>query len=228
MDRTLTDAFGAITLPDSPGVTGVYNEVCVRDTYRFSELRDSGLAVSLAVDLGASWGVASRMMRHYWPAARIVAYEPDQVRFPYLARNCRTVECNRRGVVGYAGHRVWSLLGIGADFGERRADPEIALRSIQDPLSAWAAFGDLPPIDLLKIDVEGFELGILHELSELGMLPEVITGEWHFANARVMIRHILSPTHDVEITQTGPEVNWQPFFARRRKDAADTALPVDS
>ena len=37
--------------------------------------------VRTAVDLGASYGVASRMIRHYWPHARIIAFEPDPANF---------------------------------------------------------------------------------------------------------------------------------------------------
>jgi len=216
-DLVLDDDFGRIAMPDTRGVSGVYAEVCERDTYRFRALRDAGLRVEIAVDLGASWGVASRMIRHYWPDARIIAFEPDKARFKYLEANCPTVECRNVAVAGFVNDRPRLLAGIGADREKWRLDPADALRSIT-PISVQEAFAGIERIDLMKIDVEGFELGIIQEMAECGLLARTrhIEGEWHFKNARLGLIEALRPTHDAEFEMRTPTAQWQPFRATLR------------
>ena len=69
--------------------------------------------------------------------------------------------------------------------------------------------------DLLKIDVEGFEWGILEDLRNADLLPTTIIGEWHFENCRAAIREILEPTHDTQFFKQ-IDFPWGPFTARRR------------
>lgn len=216
-DLVIDDEFGRITMPDTKGVSGVYAEVCERDTYRFRKLRDAGLRVEIAVDLGAAWGMASRMIRHHWPGARVVAFEPDKARFNYLRANCPTVECRNVAVAGFVNDRQRLLAGIGADLVKWRLDPADALRSIT-PIGVPEAFADIERIDLMKIDVEGFELGIIQEMAETGLLARTrhIEGEWHFANARLGLIEALKPTHDAEFEMRTPAAQWQPFRAKLR------------
>jgi|SRR5580692_6863707 FkbM family methyltransferase len=228
-DINVVDVFGQFSRPDNIDALGVYQEVCVQDTYGFRALHAAGFKVRTAVDLGASWGMAARMIRHFWPAARIVAFEPDPLRFAYLARNCPSVECRNYAVAGFATDRAKMLAGIGLDNGPWRQNVDQAFSAsasgvpsymTDPPASVASAFSGISDIDLLKIDVEGFELGIIREMKELGLLANVrgIVGEWHFENARLGLAEDLAATHDATFTMpvenAGP---WQAFVAVLRK-----------
>lgn len=213
-DKIINDEFGRIAIPDTAEAKGVYAEVCEQDTYQFRKLHASGLRVDLAVDLGASWGVASRMIRHFWPAARILAFEPDPIRFAYLKENCPTVDLKNISVAGFVNDRARLLAGIGADLVRWRLDPADALRAFT-PHSVPTAFAGIEKIDLMKIDVEGFELGIIQELGEMGLLKRIqhITGEWHFENARLGLIETLKSTHNTEVIMPTPTTQWHAFRA---------------
>jgi len=69
--------------------------------------------------------------------------------------------------------------------------------------------------DIIKIDMEGGEVGIIEELRELGHLSNVkiITGEWHFDLAYNYFKNELNDLFRVEILRTSNDNNWNTFFA---------------
>ena len=206
------DAHGVIAIPNEAAATDVYHEVCTCDTYELQRIREP---IRVAVDLGASWGVATRMMRSRWPQARIVAFEPDPSRFSYLARNCPAVDCRRDAVVGFADDPVRRVRGVGFCAPWRATPEEVFTEAIlQNPISAHKALAGIEFIDLLKIDVEGFELGIFQEMDEMGLLARTrrIVGEWHFPNVREGISGVLARTHHL-VFGAGAEAPWGPFTA---------------
>lgn len=209
-----TDEFGDVIFPDDQHAPPVYREVCQEDAYGLHGLRDSGMTVKTAIDLGASYGVASRMIQHFWPQARILAFEPDALRFRYLTRNCPGVECRRAAVAGFAGDRERMLAGIGLDRRKWRVEASEAIAGLDCILSVREAFASVEQIDLLKIDVEGFELGIIQEMRELGLLAKtkMIVGEWHFQNALEGLREAFQDTHEFSFEPAGSNP-WNLFRA---------------
>lgn len=212
--KTYSDRYGECVIGDESYFDDIYREVCTDDTYGFAEiaLRDP---VGLAVDLGASFGAATRMMRYHWPDAKVVSFEPDDTRYALLARNCPGADCRHNGVIGYEGQeKAVGFIGYGEPW---RTDP----KHIFGPgpwISAATAFAGLPhPIDLMKIDIEGFEWGVLQEMADLGILPRTIVGEWHFRNVLDGLRALLEPTHDFWHQEPFPGAGpWHLFKARRR------------
>jgi len=228
----IQDQFGTIEIPDDGYVyNAIYGPVCVQDEYQFAKLAKEFPDAKTIVDLGASFGVATRMIQHYWPQAKVYAFEPDPSRAAFLNKNCDLgiLDVCDEPVVGYWPDQAKALEGIG--WGEPwRPSPEHAIRApkgaIGQPdagidfgmaISATEAFATIDRIDLMKIDIEGFELGILRELAEVGKLPRVIVGEWHFRNCLDGLRALLEPTHHFQWIEpakgAGP---WQLFWARRK------------
>jgi hypothetical protein len=66
---------------------------------------------------------------------------------------------------------------------------------------------------MIKVDIEGCEIGVLGELRQLGLLQAVqhIRGEWHF-NAFHEIPRLLAASHHVRMTPGVPNP-WHYFEA---------------
>lgn len=141
----------------------VFEKVFVGDDYQPGEIDD----VRVIVDAGANVGYATLWFRRAWPAARIIAIEPDPANFEQLRRN--------------VGHLPGIELVQGALWGE---DTELSLQRSENgkPLHSWgtrtvepdsvpaaagltraftldtlAATYGLERLDYVKIDIEGAE-----------------------------------------------------------------------
>lgn len=228
--RTIIDRYGQCVLGDESYFNDILREVCVEDTYGFAEIagRDP---VGVAVDMGASFGAATRMICHHWPEAKVVAYEMDGFRYSLLRENCPQADCRQVALCGYMGQtKAFDGIGFG---GHWRTDPrQIFGWSVQEdgdgftlpdaPVglhkSVVEALQGVPEkVDLLKIDIEGFELGILREWAEIRPMPSVIVGEWHFRNTLDGLRALLEPTHDFWWQEPSPGAGpWHLFKARKK------------
>jgi FkbM family methyltransferase len=134
------------------------------------------------VDLGANIGMFGAFAAGRWPAARIVAYEPDPAN---AALHERTIEANDRGprwmlVKAAAGTRdgearfvaglhVGSHLLAGDALG---ADSAISV-PVRDVLAQIAA------ADLVKMDIEGGEWSILSDPRFASDPPKALVLEYH-------------------------------------------------
>jgi FkbM family methyltransferase len=216
---------GAVALPDSEEARAVYHEVVEADCYRLGQLHDSGFRPRLVWDLGASWGVASVVLAHWWPGATVWAFEPVPDRYRQAVANTRhlaNVHVFNVGLFGFL-HRDdrAAVEGIAYD-GVWRESPQSYLRSLAayrcTSVSAFLDENPLPRgIDLIKVDIEGCEIGVLRELQQLGLLEAVqhIRGEWHF-NAFDEIPRILAGSHYTTMTPS-PDNPWHYFDAVRVK-----------
>lgn len=103
------------------------------------------------LDIGAWCGTWSRLMEPY--ADQIVAFEPDKIHFECLQRNCTIKNNNRQQAVGNEDKLV-SLTNDDFTQKKRIAGPgDIKMIRIDDL--------EYKNIDLIKIDVEGYELEVL-------------------------------------------------------------------
>jgi FkbM family methyltransferase len=135
---------------------------------RLAHLKAVGFAPRVIFDVGAATGDWARLAARVWPDARVVGFEPNASNAADLERcrrelphfdfrNCflgpekRTVEYKDRGT-------QTSLYGLD---GFTPADAGAAARADMVSLDELVAAGDVPRPDLIKIDVQGFELDVL-------------------------------------------------------------------
>jgi FkbM family methyltransferase len=150
---------GGITVVDGPSFVAQFHEIVVREIYSF----DFPGAAPVIIDAGANIGVAVLWWRHRWPAARIIAFEPDPQVFRVLAQNLQhhpAVELHQAALSAVSGEITLHLLGADAsrtapDAAHDWPSTQVSSRRLRDVL------GGIPSVDLLKIDIEGAELEVL-------------------------------------------------------------------
>lgn len=147
----------------------------------------AGVASPRVIDIGGHIGVFSLFVLSKFPAARVIAFEPNKENFDCLSQNiamnhfsshCTAVE---KAVAGTAGPRTFfisssSVNGSIVTHTKTVGETQVQCLTLQDVLSEYA----IATCDLLKIDCEGGEYEILMKAP-----PEVYANinnillEWH-------------------------------------------------
>jgi FkbM family methyltransferase len=164
--------FGAeVEFFDYRALRYVFTEIFVDEAYLFSTTEKR----PLIVDCGSNIGLSVLFFKRLHPHARILAFEPDPRTFEILERN---VEANRLDDVRLVNKALSEVDGM-VDFytdPDRPGSPLMSLvpdRSPVEPIkipSVRLSTYLVEPVDFLKIDVEGVELGVVRELAEAGKL----------------------------------------------------------
>lgn len=180
--------------------TGTVHEIFDMDAYRVQELQGAGFKPARVIDVGAQNGVFTRLCALLWPEVEIMSFEPVLETFRCLALNA-TSRCTLYNlpVLGTCVPRIEGNIDEERWFRENHYFP--ALR--------------LPPAQVLKLDCEGGEINILRDLHSQGRIKDfdIIVGEWHFGEAKNLIKAILPETHVLQIAEAG---NWNLFFASKK------------
>lgn len=124
------------------------------------------------IDVGANTGLFSIAAALTNPRLRVHAFEPSPVVFRYLGRNVRlnglssTIVCNRMAISDAVGVTKFHVPSANTASGSLNVDGFHALpgRVVELPvmtLDAYMENGRLEHVDLLKVDVEGFESLVL-------------------------------------------------------------------
>lgn len=163
------------------GTTDVvaFKHVFIEDAYGISLARQP----SIIVDAGANVGMSAVYFSLHYPAATIVAIEPEPTNFEVLTRNAelfpRIIPINAA---------LWSHEGAarvydsgGGHWGMRVADANISSDSNIRSTTLGALLDELriDQVDLLKIDVEGAEYEIFTDPSAWISRVGVICVELH-------------------------------------------------
>ncbi|ADU06393.1 methyltransferase FkbM family [Micromonospora sp. L5] len=150
-------------------------EIFVDGCYEMGDLGDR----PTIVDVGANIGLASLYFRRRYPRASITAIEADPDVFALLDRNLR-----RNVVATHLTTHHLAAHGRGGSVAlyRRAAKPGRLTTSVEAHRGGPEAV-DVParrlselipgPIDLLKVDIEGGEHGVIAELAEAGALVQV-------------------------------------------------------
>ncbi len=184
------------------------------DEYGLEPLAASGRAVRTILDVGAHLGAFTLAAKRLWPAARIVAAEPDPdsaALFRANAADLDGVELEEAAVMGDARRFVHLRQG-----GRANADRNAAASRVAEVLTtlhpeaapptlrvravdAVELVGRFPEsrVDLLKLDCEAAEGEILARLAAAGLMARIgmIRGEWHFPGNPPRIERALRATH---------------------------------
>jgi FkbM family methyltransferase len=131
---------------------------------RLRNLRSIGLDPATIVDVGAAQGHWARLAAQIWPQAAIFGVEPNETNLPMLEQTVRELPrfSYRRGFLGpEPGLRRYtdesdqtSLLNPNATGGAEQQAPMFTLDGL-------IAEGALSPPQLIKLDVQGYELEVL-------------------------------------------------------------------
>ncbi len=188
----------------------IVSEVWHSKCYRFSDLSQI-VTAKVAIDIGASCGPATIQILTTWPQSVVYSYEPDPVRFSLLKEN--TAEFSDRVRLSMTAVCGSNRDHVGSD-GVHRKNAGAVWEYMAAFGSTESSAESLPAADLMKIDCEGFEWGIIEDLALLGRLPTVIVGEWHFQDCKDAITEILSRTHSATFSPTG--YPWGQFLAVKK------------
>lgn len=152
----------------------LFKDVFVSNEYFF--VSDTPSPVIL--DCGSNIGMSVLYFKFLYTNARITAFEPDPAAFACLQKNIAAnrlsnVEALQKAVTRRSGpieffddpaHPGLPIMSTRADRGGPR-------RRVLDGVALSAFISD--DIDMLKLDVEGAEMGVLEDLAESGALPRI-------------------------------------------------------
>lgn len=192
---TLNTCCGPLIMPAR--YRGMIKNVVDRDEYG---LRKVGFQPALALDLGASFGPATLLMKTLWPACRVIAFEPHPPRANLWRKN--------------VGHLPGvELIEAALIYGDDDRVQFIAANMARHGRQTTTLAASCPRLpDLIKIDIEGAETGVLAELAALNWRVPHIVGEWHFAAGLSAVGR-LGQTHHVEIHPARGQAQWGLFRA---------------
>lgn len=185
--------------------------VIVNDEYKLRELVKRDGDIKYIVDIGANTGSFSALCQDVFPEAKVLVCEPH----PELMKIAKINTDNKLIYVEKAaiddpkkkkvtfnickwggnghvdGYFRWDLF---ATMGSK-LDRQVEVDAIT--LEKMIKDNKFPQIDLLKIDCEGFEGGILQAFKPKMNLVKHFRGEWHGDTEIPLIRDALEATHNV-------------------------------
>jgi FkbM family methyltransferase len=130
------------------------------------------------VDCGANIGTATLFFKTFYPTADIIAFEPDPQAYEALTANVRDNKLSGVTVMNVAvgGSDGRASLFVGPALpGTGQASlyaPSVSVATTEVEVVRVSRFIDRE-VDFLKIDIEGAEMDVLHDLAETGKLALV-------------------------------------------------------
>lgn len=164
----------------------IYEDVFVTQDYQF----DTATRSPTILDCGAHIGLSLLYFKSRYPAAQIVAFEPNPIIFPLLTRN---VEDNDLAGVTLINAAVAAIAGQIDFYVDKRGPGQWTWggagvrnqwlrpgnhRTIQVPALSLASF-ITRDIDLLKLDVEGMEGPVLSSIAPVLHRVKEVVLEFH-------------------------------------------------
>lgn len=146
----------------------------------------------IIIDAGAHLGLASLYFKWLYPRAAIIAFEPNPqlaklYRLNMMENNLSSVTLHEAALGKTAGQKSfwiddtsWQWQSVGSFYqgawnGEQKKQREISVQVVR--LNDY--LGSLPRVDLLKLDIEGAEAGVLLSLKKEFFKVKNLIFEWH-------------------------------------------------
>ncbi len=199
---------------DAVSLAPQWHDLFVRRTLDFR----SNSHAPRVLDCGANVGLASLSIKQQYPGARITAFEPDEGICEVLRRN---LSRNGAGDVEIVRAAVWREDGTiafrheGSDSGAIDAvGGDTPGRVVEVPAVRLRRWIESDDVHLLKLDIEGAELDVLEDVSDLLDRVRTIQVEVHdFAPDRRLLPRCLTLLERAGFTYAlddfGP-ANWRP------------------
>jgi len=159
--------------------------------------------VDVILDGGANCGAASAYFARHCPGATIHAFEPASAARAILDRNAAdypNISVHPFGLHSrdqtVALHKGTADSSLSSVFPSERNDLEsepVGLRSA----GGWAAEQGIERIDVMKLDVEGCEIEVLHSLEPLLPTMKAFYVEYDSRAARREIERLMLPSHEL-------------------------------
>lgn len=176
--------------PDRPQFFGVLSEIFFRRLYALH----AG-TITTIIDAGANIGISAVYFKWQYPHARITCFEPNPEAFAFLQKNIAQNNLHDIRALPYA---LGSQKGDIALFRDHSVKASTNTSTMQPPgyskkkspvlsvpLRRLSDFIDAP-VDLLKMDIEGAEGDVLHDLEETKKisLVRMMILEYHLYEGR--------------------------------------------
>lgn len=181
------------------------------DMYKILPLIDHQPPVKYIVDIGGNIGGFTIAASNAFPEAEIVVIEPDPELMDVIRYNTKSCQAKihyiEKACIGHDATAVTFMRIIGGRAGsfviQNEWQPDFSrcnTQKIKVPaitLPTVLAEYEFPRLDILKIDAEGVESGILLNLKQNDWMPKVhwIRGEWHGRHNWTVIQDALKETH---------------------------------
>ncbi len=165
-----------LLVADAASTVFMYKEIFENEIYKFKADKSE----PRIVDCGANIGMSIIYFKKLYPAAKIIAFEPDKRIYDICQRNIQAFQLPEVELVNKA---LWSerttlnFYAEGADGGRlvQVGDNKNIVKVETDVLSGYLG----QPVDLLKMDIEGAELEVLRESEKSLYNVERIFVEYH-------------------------------------------------
>lgn len=167
-----------------------FRQIFVRNTYYFEPQSET----PRVIDGGGNMGMSVLYFKHLAPQARITVFEPSREIVDLLQKNIernhlQDVEVVHAGISEEDGELTMYPRGAAAcgntlEAGISAATSVQKASSVQPYQVKTTRLSPYlqAPVDLLKLDIEGSEGGVVKELANAGMLPQIRTCvmEYHY------------------------------------------------
>ena len=177
-----TRLFGrTIAFSDKDGFLHSLREIFVDEVYRF----DSAKADPFIMDAGANIGLSVLYFKQRFPAATVMAFEPDPQMFDLLRRNTAGLPgVELRNAAAWTADTTLTFFTEGSlagsteiDFLNKGRAVTVAAERLRDRLVER-------PVDFLKIDIEGAENEVLPDIADALDRVGLLFFEYHSAPGR--------------------------------------------
>lgn len=177
-----------VDAPSIEALAFLLQTVYMRRDYEIGDARPK----PLIIDCGSNIGMSVLYLKHHFPDARILAFEPNPTAFEYLTANVkqnalRDVTLHRKAVANRTETRVFFSDAdddgsLGASLTDRLRE-KYGRSVVEQSVECIALSSQIvEPVDFLKVDVEGAEQEILEDLRDRGLLRQIskMFVEYHY------------------------------------------------